>query len=133
VRGARLGDDHELRNGLLARRLAVHGRLRRAHAPDDQHGELGAPHHLRHRQADDDQPWAIVELPFKACTDAGAYSGVKFKASGTLSDGCSIHFSAIDKEHALPARRKSKRRVPGQGDIGDEARGSAGMMWTFAL
>jgi hypothetical protein len=41
---------------------------------------------------------------------------VRFKAGGTLSDGCSIHFSAIDKEHALTARRKSKRvAFPGKG------------------
>jgi hypothetical protein len=48
-------------------------------------------------------PWAVIGLPFKACAGAGAYSGVKFKASGALSAGCSIQFSAIDEEHALPA------------------------------
>jgi N-acetylneuraminic acid mutarotase len=48
-------------------------------------------------------PYAFVGLPFNSCTGAGAYRGVKFKASGTLSDGCSIRFSAVDKEHAPPA------------------------------
>jgi hypothetical protein len=48
-------------------------------------------------------PYAIVGLPFKACTGAGAYSGVKFKASGALNAGCSIRFAAIDEEHAGPA------------------------------
>jgi N-acetylneuraminic acid mutarotase len=49
------------------------------------------------------KPYAFVGLPFQACTNASAYSGVKFKASGTLSAGCSIEFSAIDREHAPPA------------------------------
>ena len=44
-------------------------------------------------------PYAYVGLPFNACANASAFTGVKFSASGTLSAGCTIQFSTIDKEH----------------------------------
>ena len=45
-------------------------------------------------------PYAYVGLPFNACVDASTYTGVTFTASGTLSAGCSIQFSVVDKEHS---------------------------------
>lgn len=44
-------------------------------------------------------PYAYVGLPFNACVDGSSYKGVKFNISGTLSDGCTIQFSTVDKEH----------------------------------
>ena len=44
-------------------------------------------------------PYAYVGLPFNACTDASAYKGVKFNISGTVSSGCTVQFSTVDKEH----------------------------------
>jgi hypothetical protein len=44
-------------------------------------------------------PYAYFGVPFAACVDASAFTGVKFNISGTLSTGCSIQFSTIDKEH----------------------------------
>ena len=44
-------------------------------------------------------PYAYIGLPFKACTDASAYKGVKFNIGGTISDGCTLQFSTVDKEH----------------------------------
>ena len=38
-------------------------------------------------------------LPFNACTDASAHTGVKFNIMGTLSAGCTIQFSTVDREH----------------------------------
>ncbi|HEY4185869.1 MAG TPA: hypothetical protein VGP07_12425 [Polyangia bacterium] len=46
-------------------------------------------------------PYAYVGLGLPACTDASAYTSVTFNISGTLSDGCTIQFSAVDKEHNL--------------------------------
>jgi hypothetical protein len=48
-------------------------------------------------------PYAYVGLPFNACIDAHTYTGVKFTASGTLNAGCTIQFSAVDKEHSTTA------------------------------
>ena len=48
-------------------------------------------------------PYAFVGLGLKACTDASAYKGVTFNVSGTLSTGCTIQFSAVDKEHNTAA------------------------------
>jgi len=45
-------------------------------------------------------PYAYVGLSFNGCVDASAFTGVKFTASGTLSAGCSIQFSTVDKEHS---------------------------------
>jgi hypothetical protein len=45
-------------------------------------------------------PYAYIGLPFNACVDASAYTGVKFTASGTLNTGCTIQFSVVDKEHS---------------------------------
>jgi hypothetical protein len=45
-------------------------------------------------------PYAFVGMGLNSCTDASAYTGVTFTASGTLSAGCTIQFSVIDKEHA---------------------------------
>jgi hypothetical protein len=47
-------------------------------------------------------PYAYVGLPFNACVDASSYTGVKFNISGTLNAGCTIQFSAVDKEHSTP-------------------------------
>jgi hypothetical protein len=44
-------------------------------------------------------PYAYYGLPFAACVDASAFTGVKFSVSGSLSTGCTIQFSTIDKEH----------------------------------
>jgi len=44
-------------------------------------------------------PYVAVGVPFAACANASAFTGVKFNISGTLSAGCTIQFSAIDKEH----------------------------------
>ena len=44
-------------------------------------------------------PYAYAGLPFSACTDASAYKGVKFNISGTISSGCTIQFSTVDREH----------------------------------
>jgi hypothetical protein len=44
--------------------------------------------------------YAGFGLPFNMCTDATAFSGVKFHISGTLSSACSIQFSAIFSEDA---------------------------------
>jgi pilus assembly protein FimV len=44
--------------------------------------------------------YAYVGLPFNACVDAHAYTGVKFNIMGTLSTGCTIQFSTVDKEHS---------------------------------
>lgn len=46
-------------------------------------------------------PYAYVGTGFKACLDASEYKGVTFKASGTLSAGCTIQFSTVDKEHNM--------------------------------
>jgi hypothetical protein len=48
-------------------------------------------------------PYAYVGLPFNACTGAGAYTGVKFKIGGKLTEGCSIQFSAVDQAHSTVA------------------------------
>ena len=48
-------------------------------------------------------PYAYVGLPLNACTSAAAYTGVKFNIGGTLSAGCTIQFSAVDKEHSTMA------------------------------
>jgi hypothetical protein len=48
-------------------------------------------------------PYAYVGLPLNMCTGAGAYTGVKFNISGTLSAGCTIQFSAVDQEHSTVA------------------------------
>ncbi len=48
-------------------------------------------------------PYAYVGLPFAACTGAGAYTGVKFNIGGTLSEGCTIQFSAVDQAHSTAA------------------------------
>jgi len=44
--------------------------------------------------------YAYVGLPFNACVDASTYTGVTFNISGTLSAGCTIQFSTVDKEHS---------------------------------
>jgi hypothetical protein len=44
-------------------------------------------------------PYVGIGLPFAACANASASTGIKFNISGTLSAGCTIQFSAIDKEH----------------------------------
>ncbi len=44
-------------------------------------------------------PYVAVGVPFAACANASASTGIKFNISGTLSAGCTIQFSAIDKEH----------------------------------
>ena len=44
-------------------------------------------------------PYAYLGLPFTSCVDASKYTGVTFNVSGTLSTGCTIQFSAVDKEH----------------------------------
>ncbi len=44
-------------------------------------------------------PYVAVGAPFAACANASAFNGVKFNISGTLSAGCTIQFSTIDKEH----------------------------------
>ena len=48
-------------------------------------------------------PYAYVGLPFNACVSGAAYTGVTFTASGTLSAGCTIQFSVVDKEHSTVA------------------------------
>ena len=48
-------------------------------------------------------PYAYAGLPFNACTSASTYTGVKFKASGTLNTGCTIQFSTVDKAHSTMA------------------------------
>jgi len=45
-------------------------------------------------------PYAYVGLPFNSCVSGSSYTGVKFKASGTLNTGCTIQFSVVDKEHS---------------------------------
>jgi hypothetical protein len=45
-------------------------------------------------------PYLGVGYPFNACVNASAYTGVKFKASGTLTAGCTIQFSVVDKQHS---------------------------------
>lgn len=44
--------------------------------------------------------YAYVGLPFNHCVDASTYTGVTFNISGTLSTGCTIQFSTVDKEHS---------------------------------
>lgn len=44
-------------------------------------------------------PYAGIGVPFAACANASAFTGVQFNISGTLNTGCTIQFSAIDKEH----------------------------------
>jgi hypothetical protein len=44
-------------------------------------------------------PYAYVGLPLNACVNAAAFTGVKFNVSGTLSAGCTIQFSTLDKGH----------------------------------
>jgi len=46
-------------------------------------------------------PYAYVGLPFNGgtCVDVSKFTGVTFKASGTLSDKCTIQFSTTDAEH----------------------------------
>jgi hypothetical protein len=44
-------------------------------------------------------PYAYVGIPFNACVNASAFTGVKFTASGSLSAGCTIQFSTLDKGH----------------------------------
>jgi len=44
-------------------------------------------------------PYAYVGLPFNNCVDASQYQSVTFNVSGTLSTGCTIQFSIVDKEH----------------------------------
>src|SRR5580704_3879694 len=44
--------------------------------------------------------YAYVGLPFNACVDASTYTGVTFNISGTLSAGCTIQSSTVDKEHS---------------------------------
>jgi hypothetical protein len=49
-------------------------------------------------------PYVAVGVPFAACANASASTGIKFNISGTLSPaGCTIQFSAIDKEHLTVA------------------------------
>lgn len=48
-------------------------------------------------------PYAYIGLPFNACVDASTYTGVKFTISGTISDGCTLQFSTVDKEHNEPS------------------------------
>jgi len=48
-------------------------------------------------------PYAGIGLPLAACVNASASTGVKFNISGTLSAGCTIQFSTIDKEHLTVA------------------------------
>ena len=48
-------------------------------------------------------PYVAVGLPFAACANASASTGVKFNIMGTLSAGCTIQFSTIDKEHLTVA------------------------------
>ena len=45
-------------------------------------------------------PYEFLGLGFSVCTDASAYTGVTFNISGALSTGCTIQFSAVDKEHS---------------------------------
>jgi len=51
--------------------------------------------------ASTDYPWAFAALAFNGCADGSAYQGVAFNISGTLSEGCTIQFSAVDKQHNL--------------------------------
>ncbi len=44
-------------------------------------------------------PYAGVGVPFAACANASAFTGIKFNITGTLNAGCTIQFSAIDEEH----------------------------------
>jgi hypothetical protein len=44
-------------------------------------------------------PYAGIGVPLAACANASAFTGVQFNISGTLNTGCTIQFSAIDKEH----------------------------------
>jgi hypothetical protein len=46
--------------------------------------------------------YAGFGIPFNACVDATAYTGVKFNIGGTLSAGCTIQFSALFTEDAAP-------------------------------
>lgn len=46
-------------------------------------------------------PYAYWGLPLNHCVDASGYTGIKFNISGMLT-GCTIQFSAVDKEHNLP-------------------------------
>ena len=50
-------------------------------------------------------PYVGVGVPFAACANASAFTGIKFNISGTLSAGCSIQFSAIDKGHLTSINR----------------------------
>ncbi len=48
-------------------------------------------------------PYLGVGYPFNACVNASAYTGVKFNISGTLTTGCTIQFSVVDKQHSTVA------------------------------
>jgi hypothetical protein len=48
-------------------------------------------------------PFLGIGFPFSGCVSAAAYTGVKFNASGTLSAGCTIQFSVVDKQHSTVA------------------------------
>jgi hypothetical protein len=48
-------------------------------------------------------PYVGVGLPFNACVNASTFTGVKFNATGTLSAGCTIQFSVVDKHHSTVA------------------------------
>jgi len=45
-------------------------------------------------------PYAGFGMPFTAVSDVSMFAGVKFKASGTLSTGCTIQFSLADADHS---------------------------------
>jgi hypothetical protein len=50
-------------------------------------------------------PYLGVGLPFNACVNGSSsgYTGVKFNISGTLTAGCTIQFSPVDKNHSTTA------------------------------
>ena len=48
-------------------------------------------------------PYVAIGTPLAACANASTSTGVKFNISGTLSAGCTIQFSTIDKEHLTVA------------------------------
>ena len=48
-------------------------------------------------------PYAYIGLPFNACVNASAYTGVQFTIGGTLSAGCTIEFITVDREHSTIA------------------------------
>ena len=54
-------------------------------------------------QATSSDTYAGFGIPFNSCANVTSFTGVKFSATGTLSAGCTIQFSLVDRFHSNTA------------------------------